>query len=60
MRFVKLGSTGMDVSAVCLGCMSFGEPDKGNQSWSLPDADARPILRRAVEAAAIADAILAG
>jgi aryl-alcohol dehydrogenase-like predicted oxidoreductase len=50
MQYVKLGSTGLDVSRICLGCMSFGVPDAGTHTWSLDDAGARPIIRRAVEA----------
>jgi aryl-alcohol dehydrogenase-like predicted oxidoreductase len=51
MRYVKLGATGLDVSAICLGCMSYGEPDRGmNQPWSLPEDESRPFFRRAVEA----------
>ena len=49
MEYVKLGSTGLEVSRICLGCMSFGEPERGNQPWSLGDA-ARVLLRRALEA----------
>ncbi|GAA1855729.1 aldo/keto reductase [Pseudonocardia ailaonensis] len=50
MDSVKLGSTGVDVSRICLGAMSFGTPERGTHSWSL-DADAsRPILLRAFEA----------
>jgi aryl-alcohol dehydrogenase-like predicted oxidoreductase len=47
---VKLGSTGLDVSVICLGCMSYGEPTRGNQPWSLPEDEARPFFRRAIEA----------
>jgi aryl-alcohol dehydrogenase-like predicted oxidoreductase len=50
MRYRKLGSTGLDVSVVCLGCMSFGEPERGNQKWSLTEEDSRPLIRRALEA----------
>src|SRR5215469_11624069 len=50
MEYVKLGSTGLDVSPVCLGCMSFGEPGRGYPSWSLPEEDARPLIRHALEA----------
>src|SRR3954464_9755325 len=50
MRYRKLGSTGLDVSAICLGMMSFGEPERGNQKWSLSEDDSRPLIRRAVEA----------
>jgi aryl-alcohol dehydrogenase-like predicted oxidoreductase len=48
--YVKLGSTGLDVSTLCLGCMSFGEPDRGNHAWSLDEEASRPFIRRAVEA----------
>jgi aryl-alcohol dehydrogenase (NADP+) len=50
VRYRKLGSTGLDVSVVCLGCMSFGEPQRGNQPWSLDEERSRPLIRRALEA----------
>jgi aryl-alcohol dehydrogenase-like predicted oxidoreductase len=50
MDYVKLGSTGLDVSPICVGCMSFGEPDRGNHTWSLDEEQARPLIRRAIEA----------
>ena len=50
MDYVKLGSTGLEVSRICLGCMSFGEPERGNQPSSLGEDDARVIIRRALEA----------
>src|SRR5215469_15987220 len=50
MEYVKLGSSGLDVSPVCLGCMSFGEPGRGYPAWTLPEADARPLIRQALEA----------
>ncbi len=50
MDYVKLGSTGLDVSRLCLGCMSFGAPDRGNHAWSLEEEASRPFLRGAVEA----------
>jgi len=49
MEYVKLGRTGLDVSRVCLGCMSYGEPARGNQPWSLPEDEARPFFARALE-----------
>ncbi|MDA8032655.1 MAG: aldo/keto reductase [Actinomycetota bacterium] len=50
MEYVKLGTTGLDVSRICLGCMSFGDPKRGNHEWSLDEEASRPIIRRAVEA----------
>jgi aryl-alcohol dehydrogenase (NADP+) len=50
MDYVNLGSTGLQVSRVCLGCMSFGEPDRGNHSWTLSEEQSRPLIRQAVEA----------
>ena len=50
MRYVKLGDTGLDVSAICLGCMSFGEPDRGSHPWSLDEERSRPLIKAAVEA----------
>ena len=50
MRYVKLGSTGLDVSRLCLGCMSFGVPDRGTHAWTLDEDASRPLIRAAVEA----------
>jgi aryl-alcohol dehydrogenase-like predicted oxidoreductase len=50
MDYLKLGSTGLDVSRICLGCMSFGVPERGSHDWSLDDERSRPLIRRAVEA----------
>ena len=50
MEYVKLGSTGLDVSPVCLGCMSYGEPGRGPHPWSLDEETSRPFSRRAIEA----------
>ncbi len=49
MRYVRLGATGLEVSAIALGCMSYGEPDRGNHPWSLDEEASRPFIRRAVE-----------
>ncbi|HVA75738.1 MAG TPA: aldo/keto reductase, partial [Acidimicrobiales bacterium] len=49
MRYVKLGSTGLDVSAVCLGCMSYGTPSQGNHPWSLDEESSRPFIQRSLE-----------
>jgi aryl-alcohol dehydrogenase-like predicted oxidoreductase len=50
MRYTKFGPTGMDVSVICLGCMSFGDPKRGNHEWSLPEADSREIIKQALDA----------
>ena len=50
MQYVRLGTTGLQVSRICLGCMSYGEPDRGGHEWSLGEDDARPFFARAIEA----------
>jgi aryl-alcohol dehydrogenase-like predicted oxidoreductase len=50
MEYVKLGATGLDVSRICLGCMSYGLPERGNHEWTLTEDASRPFLRAAVEA----------
>ena len=49
MEYVRLGQTGLEASRICLGCMSFGVPERGNHPWSLIEADSRPIIKRALE-----------
>ena len=50
MQYTRLGTTGLEVSRICIGCMSFGEPNRGNHNWSLSEADSRPIIKKAWEA----------
>jgi aryl-alcohol dehydrogenase-like predicted oxidoreductase len=50
MKYLRLGRSGLEVSRICLGCMSYGDPDRGNHSWSLPEEASRPFLRQALEA----------
>jgi len=50
MEYVRLGNTGLLVSRLCLGCMSFGDASKGWHRWILDEEASRPVLRRAVEA----------
>ena len=50
MQYVKLGSTGLDVSPLCLGCMTYGDPQRGNHEWTLDEEQSRPLLKKAVEA----------
>ncbi|MGW6932378.1 aldo/keto reductase [Lentzea sp. NPDC054927] len=48
MRYTKLA--GMDVSEICLGMMSYGEPSRGGHPWSLPEEDSRPFIKAALDA----------
>jgi 1-deoxyxylulose-5-phosphate synthase len=50
MRYVKLGRTGLDISAITLGCMSFGEPERGTQKWTIDEAASRAIIKQALDA----------
>ena len=50
MKYVKLGNTGLDISPISLGCMTFGDPNRGNHSWSLPEDESRPLIKQAIEA----------
>jgi 1-deoxyxylulose-5-phosphate synthase len=49
MDYVKLGRTGTDVSRLCLGCMTFGVPERGTHPWTLDEEKSRSIVRRAVD-----------
>lgn len=49
MEYVKLGTTGLDVSRICLGCMSYGVPERGTHPWSLNEQESRPFIRKALE-----------
>ncbi|KJD44063.1 aldo/keto reductase [Paenibacillus terrae] len=50
MEYVKLGSTGLDVSRICLGCMSFGIGERGDFPWALNEERSRPMIKKALEA----------
>ena len=50
MEYVKFGRTGMDVSKLVLGCMSFGTADCGAHAWTLSEDESRPLIRHALEA----------
>ncbi len=49
MQHVKLGRTGLEVSRLCLGCMSYGAPDRGAHPWSMGEAESRPFIQKALE-----------
>ncbi len=50
MKYTKLGRTGLDVSRICLGCMSYGDASRGGHQWVLDEEESRPFVRRALEA----------
>lgn len=49
MEYTKLGRTGLEVSRICLGCMSYGLSERGGHPWVLPEAESRPFIKRALE-----------
>lgn len=49
MEYVKLGNTGLDVSRLCLGCMSFGVAERWIHKWVLDEEHSRPIIKKALE-----------
>jgi 1-deoxyxylulose-5-phosphate synthase len=49
MKYKNLGNTGLKVSELCLGCMSFGVPDRGDHPWTLPEEPSRQIIRQALD-----------
>ncbi|MBJ7529659.1 MAG: aldo/keto reductase [Nocardioides sp.] len=50
MRYTRLGSSGLEVSVVTLGCMSWGDPSRGGHPWVLDEDAGRAIIRDALEA----------
>ncbi|MEX1829440.1 aldo/keto reductase [Luteibacter sp. CQ10] len=49
MRYVKFGKTGLEVSPLVLGCMTYGIPDRGNHAWTLDEEQSRPFIRKALD-----------
>jgi 1-deoxyxylulose-5-phosphate synthase len=49
MDTIKLGRTGLEVSPLCLGCMSYGDPKRGTHEWTLDEKASRPFVKRAIE-----------
>ncbi|UHL63490.1 aldo/keto reductase [Paralcaligenes sp. KSB-10] len=50
MEYIKLGNTGVDISRICLGCMTYGVPERGNHPWTLPEDASRELIRHALDA----------
>lgn len=50
MQYTRLGTTGLEVSRICVGCMQFGEPDRGTQKWTLDEAASRAVIKAALDA----------
>jgi len=50
MKTIQLGNTDLQVSRLCLGCMTYGEPMRGNHAWTLPEASSRPLIQQALNA----------
>ena len=49
MQYVKLGATGLDVSPIAIGAMTYGVPDQGHPSWSLPEDESRVLIKHALD-----------
>jgi len=49
MKYKNLGRTGLKVSELCLGCMSFGVPERGDHGWTLGEEESRPLIKQAVD-----------
>ncbi|EGX59980.1 aldo/keto reductase [Streptomyces zinciresistens K42] len=50
MRYIKLGRTGLDVSPVAIGAMTYGDPGRGHPVWSLDEESSRPLIKHALDA----------
>src|SRR5690349_499165 len=49
MQYIKLGTTGLDVSPIAIGAMTYGEPDRGHPVWSKSEQEARPLIQHALD-----------
>src|SRR5215213_2823530 len=49
VEYTKLGSTGMDVSRICLGCMGFGDAERWVHKWVLDEENSRPVIKKALD-----------
>ena len=49
MEYVKFGRTGLEVSRLCIGCMTYGVPERGAHPWTLTEEASRPLIRQALD-----------
>jgi hypothetical protein len=47
MQYIKLGDTGLDVSPIAIGAMTYGDPERGHPVWSLDEDRSRPLIKQA-------------
>ncbi|MEU8607215.1 aldo/keto reductase [Actinoplanes sp. NPDC048791] len=50
MRYLKLGTTGLDVAPIAIGAMTYGDPGRGHPVWSLDEETSRPLIKHALDA----------
>lgn len=60
MEHTQLGRTGLEVSRICLGCMTYGAPDRGNHSRTLPEDRSLPLIRKALDSDVFGKSLCAG
>ena len=49
MKYTKLGNSDLNVSRICMGCMGFGDPGRGQHSWTIDEDHTREIIKRGLE-----------
>lgn len=49
MKYTKLGNSDLSVSRICMGCMGFGDPARGQHSWTIDEAHTREIIKRGLK-----------
>ena len=49
MKYTKLGNSDLNVSRICMGCMGFGDPSRGQHSWTIDEEHTREIIKRGLE-----------
>ena len=49
MKYTKLGNSDLNVSHICMGCMGFGDAEKGQHSWTIDEEHSREIIKRGLD-----------